>query len=307
VVAEAGGGGLELLVRRLLSVQGVAVTVGLAALMAQFGVQLTTGDLRRTTREYNLVGRWLVANLLFLPLAAVLFAVAFRLPKPLLLALVLVAVAPGAPFIPPLVALAGQDSHEAVRLTASLTIVATLTVPLFVAATLFVLDVETDFSPWSLLVPLGLVLVAPLLAGAAVRTWRPALADRLGRPLTLVANVMLLFELGIVVLLRFPAIVEIFATLFGTGSILVLSLFVLVSMGFGWVFGGPTAQSRRILALGTAGRNVNIALFVATGAFPGQGVNGNIVVFTALMFVVSLLVAWYWRGRSLADRASSRI
>ena len=85
--------------------------------MAQFGIQLTVGELRQTTREYNLVSRWLVANLLFLPLAATLFGVVFQLPRPLLLTLVLVAVAPGAPFIPPLVAMAGQDSHEAVRLT----------------------------------------------------------------------------------------------------------------------------------------------------------------------------------------------
>jgi BASS family bile acid:Na+ symporter len=305
MVVDGIENGLALLVRLLLGVQGIAATVGLAALMAQFGVRLTLGDLRRTTREYTLALRWLVANLLFLPLAAVLFGAAFRLPKPLLLALLLVAAAPGAPFIPPIVALAGQDSHEAIRLTASLTIIATLTVPLFVAAMLFVLNVDAEFSPWSLLVPLGVVLAAPLFAGIAVRTWRPALAERLGRPLTLVANVTLAFALGTAVLRGGPAIVEVFAALFGTGALLVLSLFVLVSVGLGWLFGGPTAQSRRVLALGTAGRNVNVAIFVAIGAFPGQGVGGGIVAFTVLMFAVSLGVAVYWRGRPLAGGAGS--
>ncbi|MFC7228702.1 bile acid:sodium symporter [Salinirubellus salinus] len=307
MIAEQVRVGLEPVISLLLTVQGIAATVGLAALMAQFGIQLTVGDLRQTTREYNLVSRWLVANLLFLPLVAALFGVVFQLPRPLLLTLVLVAVAPGAPFIPPLVAMAGHDSHEAVRLTAALTVVAVLTVPLFVAALLFVLDIETDFSPWRLLSPLGIVLVAPMIAGIAVRTWRPELAERLARPITLLANLSLLLALGIIALLGLPQVVGIFAVLVGTGAILLLSLFVLVSIGIGWVLGGPTAQSRRILALGTAGRNVNIALFVATGAFPESGVNGGIIAFTVLMFVLSILVARYWRRKPLDGESSTAV
>lgn len=302
MVTEAIGGVLEFLVSLMLTVRGFAATVGLAALMAQFGIQLTVGDLRQTTREYNLVSRWLVANLVFLPLTAILFGVAFGLQKPLLLTLVLVAVAPGAPFIPPLVAMAGQDSHEAVRLTTALTIIATLTVPLFVTAMLVVLDVEVEFSPWRLLVPLGLVLVAPMVAGMAVRELRPALADRLTGPITWVANVSFVFVLGTVLLLGLPVIGEIFALFLWTGALFVLSLFVLASIGIGWLFGGPTEQSRRILALGTAGRNVNIALFVATGVFPGEGVNEGIVAFTVFMLLLSILVAWYWRRHPLDEQ-----
>ncbi|KAB1197999.1 MULTISPECIES: bile acid:sodium symporter family protein [Haloferax] len=307
MIAEQVRVGLEPLISLLLTVQGIAATVGLIALMAQFGIQLTVGDLRQTTREYNLISRWLVANLLFLPLVAALFGVVFQLPRPLLLTLVLVAVAPGAPFIPPLVAMAGQDSHEAVRLTAALTVVAVATVPLFVAALLFILDVETEFSPWRLLFPLTIVLVAPLVAGIAVRTWRPELAERLARPITMLANLSLLLALGIIALLGLPQVIGIFAVLFGTGAILLLSLFVLVSIGIGWLFGGPTAQSRRILALGTAGRNVNIALFVATGAFPESGVNGGIIAFTVLMFVLSILVARYWRRKPLDGESSTAV
>lgn len=304
MVVDDPTGGVAFLVSLVLRVQGIAAVVSLAALMATFGIQLTRGDLRQATREYNLIGRWLVANLLFLPLAALLFGVVFDLPQPILLALVLVAVAPGAPFIPPLVAMAGQDSHEAVRLTAALTVIAVLTVPLFVAVMLIVLEVDTSFSAVRLLVPLLLVLVVPMVAGMGVREWRPVLADRLVRPLTLVANLSLLLALGIVLVLGLPSIVRVFASLFATGALLIMSLFVLVSIGIGWVLGGPTLQSRRILALGTAGRNVNIALFIATGAFPESGVNGGIVAFTVLMFVVSVLVARYWRRHPLGGEST---
>ncbi|WP_277553247.1 bile acid:sodium symporter family protein [Halobaculum limi] len=295
----------ESLIGLLLTIQGVAATVGLIALMAQFGIQLTPGDVLRTTREYNLVLRWVLANLLFVPLAAALFGIVFQLPQPLAITLVLVAVAPGAPFIPLLVGMAGQDSHEAVRLTAALTFVAVATVPLFVAVLLFILGVESDFSPRRLLVPLSVVLLAPMIAGIAVRTRRPALADRLARPIAALANLALAIALSIIALLGLPRIVEVFAVLFGTGAILLLTLFVFVSIGIGWLLGGPTPQSRRVLALGTAGRNVNIALFVATGAFPASGVDGGIIAFTVLMFVVSILVARYWRRTPPSDGAET--
>lgn len=295
-MSDAGvTGGLELLDSVLRSIQGIAATTALAALMAQFGVQLTKGDIYRTVREYNLVGRWLLANLIFVPLLAVLFGAVFTLSQPFLLTLVLVAVAPGAPFIPQLIRVAGEDSHEAVRLTTALTVVSVVTVPLFVAAMLFVLQVETSVSPWRFFLPLTFVLLLPVVAGMTVRAVRPTLADRLHRPLVLLSNVLLAVALGIALLLGFDRIIRIFVALFATGALLLGSLFVLVSIGIGWLLGGPTARSRRVLALGTAGRNINIALFIAVAAFPENGVNGGIIAFTVLMFAISVLVALYWR------------
>ncbi|WP_277556065.1 hypothetical protein [Halobaculum limi] len=72
----------------------------------------------------------------------------FDLADPFVLGLLLVAIAPGAPFIPQLVAMAGEDSKEAVHLTVALTLVATVTVPLIVATLLTLFGVDIRFSPW---------------------------------------------------------------------------------------------------------------------------------------------------------------
>lgn len=301
-MTDAGmSSGLDFFVSVLLSIQGIAATVALAALMAAFGIQLTRGDIRRTIREYNLVGRWLLANLVFVPLLALLFGRVFNLSQPAVLTLVLVAVAPGAPFIPLLIRLAGEDSHEAVRLTTALTVISVVTVPLFVAAMLFVLQIETAVSPWRFFLPLTLVLLVPVTAGILVRALRPELADRLARPVVSLANTSLVLALGIALLLGFDRIIGVFVTLFATGALLLISLFVFTSIGIGWMLGGPTQQSRRILALGTAGRNINIALFIAVAVFPDTGVNGGIIAFTVLMFVNSILVALYWKRAKVAE------
>ena len=296
---------VDALVFVLARLQGLLVTVSIVAVMAAMGTQLTRGDVRRTVREYNLISRWVVANLLAVPLFAVLLGVVFGLPSSIRIGLLLVAVAPGAPFIPQLVAMTRANSHEAIRLTAALTIVATVTVPVLVAAALAVLDVETRFAPWRFLVPLLVVLVVPLVAGGVLRDRRPEIASPLARWLVGLANVTLLAALAIVVVMDFGGTVRVFAALAGTGTLAVMALFVLATIVVGWLTGGPTPQNRRILALGTAGRNVNIALFIATGAFPASEADASIVAFAVVMLVVSLLVAWYWRRNPLAGEVES--
>ena len=293
---------LDALTSVLGAFQGLLVTVSIVAMMAAMGTRLTRGDVRRTIREYNLVARWILANLLAVPLFAVLLGVVFGLPSPIRIGLLLVAVAPGAPFIPQLVSMSGANSQEAVRLTAALTIVATVTVPLLVAATLALLDVGTGFAPWRFLLPLLVVLVLPLLAGGALRDRRPEIATRLAKRLTGLANVTLLAALVIVVALDFGGAFRVVASLVGTGALLVMMLFVLATIFVGWLAGGPTPQNRRILALGTAGRNVNIALFIATGAFPESDADASIVAFALLMLGVSVLVAWYWKQNPLMEQ-----
>ncbi|MFC7226470.1 hypothetical protein N0B31_03570 [Salinirubellus salinus] len=282
--------------------QGLLVVISIVCIMAAMGTQLTRGDVLRTIREYALVTRWLVANLLAVPLFALVLGVVFGLPEPILVGLLLVAVAPGAPFIPQLVAMTGANSHEATRLTAALTIVATMTVPLLVAFTLALLDVDTRFAPWRFLLPLLVVLVVPLFVGGYLRDRRPAFASALAPRLTALSNLTLLAALVVVPLLDPGATLRVFATLLGTGALLVMAVFVLLTILVGWVVGGPTRQNRRILALGTAGRNVNVALFIATGAFPASEADASIVAFAVVMLVVSLLVVWFWRRSPLAER-----
>jgi BASS family bile acid:Na+ symporter len=295
------GGTLDALVAVLARLQGLLVTVSIVAVMTAMGAQLTRGDVVRTIREYNLSIRWILANLLAVPLFAALVGVVFGLPGPVRIGLLLVAVAPGAPFIPQLVAMSGENSHEAIRLTAALTLVATLTVPLLVTGLLTLLQVDIGFPVRRFLLPLLLVLVVPLLAGGIIRDRSPALATSAAPWLTRLGNVTLLVALVIVLLLDIGVALRVFGTLLGTGALLVMVLFVLVTIGVGWLTGGPTRQNRRILALGTAGRNVNIALFLATGAFPASSADATIVAFAVIMLVVSLLVAWYWRRNSWTD------
>ncbi|KAB1190692.1 MULTISPECIES: bile acid:sodium symporter family protein [Haloferax] len=287
-------GTVDTLTQILGTLQGIFVTVFMAGTMAVVGMQLTRGDVSQTVRSYNLLGRWLLANVIGVPLFAVALWLVFDIVDPLLTALILVAIAPGAPFIPRLVLLAGEDSKQALELTASLTVVAALLVPVFATVILVSIDISQDVSLLRLLAPLVLVLVVPIIVGMVVRDRNPDLAIRLTKPTARVSNLSLLAALAVIVVLDPGGLIRILLSLVGTGTLFILVLFILGSIGIGWLVGGPTVESRRILGLACAARNIGISLFIVTGAFPDSNADAAIVAYVVLMFAISGGVAYFW-------------
>lgn len=290
-------GGFDAYEPLLLTLKRLSVVVFLTTMMAGIGCQLSLTDVTRISKEYNLVLRWVLANVLAVPLFAILLGAAVRLSRPILLGLLLVAVSPGAPFIPTLARLSHEDSHEAVRMTATLTVVAVATAPLLTAGVVLLLEIEGSVRVLQLFVPLSLVLVAPLVAGGVIRVLTPAVAPSLSKLFDAVARVALLLALLLIVVITPGGTIQIFLDLFGTGALLVFVVFIAGSIGIGWAVGGPTVEAKRILALGTAGRNVGIALFIVANSFAGENADGGVLAFAILMVVVSILVAWFWGRR----------
>ena len=102
-----------------------------------------------------------------------------------------------------------------------------------------------------MLLPLGLALgINARFPAAAARA--KAVLDRLSS-----LSLTLLFILLVVVNLT-----NVLAVL-GTGGILAGLLFLAAGLGTGWVLGGPARDTRQVLALGTAQRNIAAALVVA--------------------------------------------
>ncbi|WP_416841358.1 bile acid:sodium symporter family protein [Haloferax sp. DFSO52] len=290
-------GTIDTVTQALGTLQGIFVTVFMAGTMAVVGMQLTRGDVFQTVRSYNLLARWLLANVIAVPLFAIFLWFVFGFSESLLIGLILVAVAPGAPFIPRLVLIAGEDSKLALELTASLTVVAAVVVPVLTTAILLFVDVREGVSLFRFLLPLVLVLVVPMVVGMSVRDLSPDLATRLTKPVAIVSNIALLATLAVIVILNPGGIIRVLVSLFGTGSLFVIALFVLGTIAIGWFVGGPTEEGRRILALACAARNIGIALFVVTVAFPDSNADATIVAYFVLMFVISGGVAYYW-GRT---------
>jgi bile acid:Na+ symporter, BASS family len=87
---------------------------------------------------------------------------------------------------------------------------------------------------------------------------------------------------------------------FGTGGILAGLLFIALGFVAGWLLGGPDLNTRRVLALGTAQRNIAAALVVGSQSFDDP----KVVVMVVVVAIVSLLILMPL-SRVLAKRGRS--
>jgi BASS family bile acid:Na+ symporter len=90
----------------------------------------------------------------------------------------------------------------------------------------------------------------------------------------------------VVVLLTVATNIDNLLAVFGTRGILAGLLFIATGLGAGWLLGGPGGDTRRVLALGTALRNIGAALVVGSQSFDDP----KVVVMVIVVTVVSLLI-----------------
>ena len=74
--------------------------------------------------------------------------------------------------------------------------------------------------------------------------------------------------------------------LFGTRGVLASVLFLLVGYGLGWLLGGRAHETKSVLALGTAQRNIAAALVVGGQNFTDP----KVVVMVVVVAVVGMFV-----------------
>src|SRR5213595_1114122 len=125
-------------------------------------------------------------------------------------------------------------------------------------------------------------MLVPLAVALAVNARFPSVAARTKPLLNRISNLSLI---ALVLLLVVTNIKNVLAV-FGTGGILAGLLFIAVAFAVGWWLGGPTTDTRRVLALGTAQRNIAAALVVGSQSFSDP----KVVVMVVVVAIVSLLV-----------------
>ena len=75
-------------------------------------------------------------------------------------------------------------------------------------------------------------------------------------------------------------------SVFGTRAIVAGLLFIAFGYAVGWALGGPTADTRLVLGVGTAQRNIAAALVVGGQSFSDP----SVVVMVVVVAIASLLV-----------------
>jgi bile acid:Na+ symporter, BASS family len=267
----------------------VAVLCFVVSSMLAMGAGLTLAQILEPLRDARLVALSLVANFVLMPLCAFVLAKALSLDEPLGVGLLLLGCAAGAPFLPKLAELAKGNLAFAVGVMVLLMVVTVGYLPIVLP--LLLPGVSVD--PWKIARSLVLLMLLPLAAGLVLRARYENLAARVKPLLDRISNISLI----LLVLLITAANLDKVLQVFGTRGILAGFLFIALGFGVGWLLGGPGADTRRVMALGTAQRNIAAALVVASQSF-----NDPKVVVMVVVVAIAGLIVLMPSSRALANQ-----
>jgi bile acid:Na+ symporter, BASS family len=255
----------------------IAMLAFVVSSMLAVGLSLTIRQILAPLHNGRLVFLALLANFVLMPLCALAIARILKLDEPLGIALLLLGAAAGAPFLPKLAGVAKGDLAFAVGLMVLLMVLTVGYMPLVLPLLLEGVSVD----PMQIARSLVLLMLLPLGLGLAMNARFGSIAEKMRAPLNRISSL----SLALLFVLMLTTNIQNVISLFGTRGILASILFLLVGAAIGWLLGGPGLETKGVLALATAQRNIAAALVVG-----GKGFDPKVLVMIVVVAVVGLLI-----------------
>jgi bile acid:Na+ symporter, BASS family len=276
----------------------ICMIVFVLSSMLGMGLGLRVSEIVAPLRNWRLVALALVVNFVVMPFVALALTRVLGLQESMGIGLLLLGLAAGAPFLPTLAQISKGNLAFAVGLMVLLMVITVGYLPVVLPLLLPGVSVN----PAQIARSLVLLMLLPLGVALTVNANRPDLAKTI-KPFfdkTSSLSLMALMALQTVFNVR-----SVFAV-FGTGGILAGVLFLAVGFAVGWALGGSTTDTRSVLGLGTAQRNIAAALVVANQSFDDPNV-GVMVVVIAIVGLLTLMPLARALGRRVLPAAVSPV
>lgn len=263
------------------------------------GLKATFEDAASLFRRPGHLLRVFLSMNVLMPVMALAVGAPFDLHPAVKIALVVIAVSPTPSIFPKRALKAGGTEKYTIGLLVAAAVLSVVVIPLSMEVLEAITGVSLVMSVRSVAVPVLTTILAPLVAGIAVRRLASAHADRVAGPIAVLASVLLIASALPIVIGVSTAVMS----LVTDGTILGLGGFALAGFFIGHVLGGPEPADRPVLALATALRHPAVALAIAHANFPEQRLASAAVFLYVIL--ASMLSALYlsWVTRRPAGRA----
>ena len=270
----------------------IVVMIFTVSNLAAMGLEINPLEAANALKNRTFVLLILIWGWVVGPLVAWLITIILPLSEPHAAGLLLISMAPTAPFFPMMVRNARGDMSSAGAFMLVATIGTVVFLPLQVPLMIKGLTVDT----WALAKPLLTMVLLPLLIGLGIKVFKAPLADKLFPTVKKIGTISLLITAVLTAVLYYR---EMFSAVgsYAIGAQLIL-LVVLTVLSYKVGFGLKQGQ-RSAMALGMCTRNI-AAVFVAYFGItnPNPGMFVMIVLVVPLALIVALIAAKKFAGDS---------
>jgi BASS family bile acid:Na+ symporter len=134
----------------------------------------------------------------------------------------------------------------------------------------------------------------PVCLGLLIQKFAPQFAEKIAKPLTIMANALFLLLIILACIVGLPLLFKVWGL-----PLVAIAIMVVASLGIGHALGGPDDDKRSILAISCIARNVGLALFIAILNKVERQVIATLVAY---LIVGAVLGVFYsiWNKRKLA-------
>lgn len=265
----------------------ILLKVYIISVMFAMGLTLTMTQIKQQLKRVGLMSKALLANIIIVPLAAAILLSLSDQPDAVVVAIVLVACAPG--YAPMLTAYSKGDLAFTAVLMFVLAVVSVITLPLTATLILSSLGGSINMDPMSVIGTLVTLQLIPLLLGMLINSFRDQFASKLVPVFSTIARIAVIIALGSILVLFFD---QITGTIWS--ALILMVVLALVALFSGYLLGGPGGDTKRTLALNTVVRNLGLALLIASSQFSGMGAEIVVIAFAFVMYTVAAIATRSW-------------
>ena len=279
-------------------VTDVILPLALAFIMFTLGIGLSISDFSNVFKKPKnfLVG--LVSQLIFLPIVGLILVIIWPLPIEIAIGVMLIAAAPGRVTSNILTFFARGDVALSVSLTAVMSLVSAVSVPIVLAISIGLIgdsSLPESISLAGIALSMFLIVTLPVLLGMGVRSFLNSLTLKIEKSARFISTLLFVLVLLGAILAERENVVSYFAQ---TGLVVLTLNILMMLIAFYWSgFFGTGMSQKKAIAIECGLQNGTLAIFVGTTVFGGGLYIIPAATYSLIMYLTSLLFIYFIKNR----------
>ena len=279
-------------------VTDVILPLALAFIMFTLGLGLSVSDFSNVFKKPKnfLIG--LISQLFFLPIVGLILVAIWPLPIEIAIGVMLIAAAPGGVTSNILTFFAKGDVALSVSLTAVMSLLSAISVPIVLAISLGIIggsSLPESISLTGIALSMFLIVTLPVLLGMGVRSFLNSFTLKIEKSARFISTFLFVLVLLGAVMAERENVVDYFAQ---TGLVVLTLNVLMMIIAFYWsgIFGTGISQKKAI-AIECGLQNGTLAIFVGTSVFGGGLFIIPAATYSLIMYLTSLIFIYFIKNR----------